>query len=149
MPLTLHNLKPKKGSRKTKKRVGRGLGSTGRYSGRGIKGQRARSGGKSGLQLKGLRGIMLSTPKKKGFTSNRVKPAVLNLSDLNKVFKDGSKVTPKILQTRKLVDKISDGVKILGNGSIEAKITLTGCAVSATAKTKIEAAGGKVIIDKK
>ena len=149
MPLTLHNLKPKKGSRKTKKRVGRGLGSTGRYSGRGIKGQRSRSGGKSGLQLRGLRGIMLSTPKKKGFNSNRPKPVVLNLSDLNKVFKYGSKVTPKILQTRKLIDKISNGVKILGNGSIAIKITLSGCTVSMAAKQKIETAGGTVIVDKK
>jgi large subunit ribosomal protein L15 len=145
MPLSLHSLQPKKGSRKSKKRIGRGLGSTGRYSGRGSKGQRARSGGKSGLQLKGIRQIMLATPKKRGFTSGRLKPEVVNVSDLSKQFADGAKVTPMTLLKKGLITNGDQGVKILGNGSIAIKVTVTDCAVSVTAKTKIEKAGGTVV----
>lgn len=147
MALTLHNLKPKKGSRKRKKRVGRGDASgSGTYSGRGRKGQRARSGGKSGLQLKGIRKIMLAQPKKRGFKSNRPSPAVVNLRDLNKHFADGAKVTPKALQKKGLVEDISAGVKILGKGDIGLKLTVEGCQLSASAKEKIESAGGTVVL---
>ncbi len=148
MPLTLNTIHPKKGSRKAKKRVGRGLASTGRYSGRGIKGQRSRSGGKSGLALKGIRQIMLAIPKKKGFKSGRPKAQVVNVAMLNRHFKPGVKVTPKLLVQKELISNATDPVKILGTGSIAIAITLTDCKVSDSAKKKIEDAGGTVIISK-
>jgi len=148
MPLSLNSIRPKKGSRKSKKRIGRGLGSTGRYSGRGIKGQRSRSGGKSGLALKGLRQVMLATPKQKGFKSGRPKAQVVNVSTINKTFKGGVKVTPKLLVQKELISTTAKPVKILGTGSIAIAVTVTGCNVSEAAKKKIEAAGGTVIISK-
>ena len=148
MALTLHSIQPKKGSRKTKKRVGRGLASKGRYSGRGIKGQRSRSGGKSGLQLKGIRKIMLSTPKNRGFKSGRTPAEVVNVSTISKHFKEGAKITPKTLLAKSLVSDISNGVKVLGAGSIAIKVTVTGCRVSEAAQKKIEAAGGTVVLNK-
>lgn len=146
MSLSLHSLQPKKGSRKSKKRVGRGLGSTGRYSGRGIKGQRSRSGGKSGLKLKGLRKIMLSIPKKRGFKSGRLKPEVVNVADISKNFADGAKISPKTLLKKGLITHGDQGVKILGDGAIAIKVTVADCAVSGAAKTKIEEAGGTVVV---
>ncbi len=143
--LTLQSLRPKKGSRKTKKRVGRGLGSTGSYSGRGVKGQRARSGGRSGLKLRGLRGIMLSTPKNRGFQSIKAKPSVVNVLELAKHFANGTKVTKKLLQQKGLVTEIDSGVKILGSGEIGVALTIEGCEVSQVAKQKIEKAGGKIV----
>lgn len=145
MSLSLHTLKPKKGSRATKKRVGRGLGSKGSYSGRGVKGQRARSGGRSGLKLKGLRSLMLSTPKQRGFSSDRPKPAVVNVEDLAKAFVNGAKITPKLLLSKGLVSTTEGGVKILSTGTIGIAITIEGCTASASAKQKIEHAGGKIV----
>ncbi|MFH1253329.1 MAG: 50S ribosomal protein L15 [Candidatus Uhrbacteria bacterium] len=145
MTLALHNLKPSVGSKKTKKRVGRGLGSTGSYSGRGVKGQRARSGGRSGLQLKGLRSLMLKLPKKRGFQSLEEKPAVVNLAVLVKHFADGATVTPKLIATKKLVNSIGSGIKILGDGEIKHRLIIKGCLVSKSAEEKIKKAGGEII----
>lgn len=147
MSLSLHTIKPKSGSRKSRKRIGRGLGSTGRYSGRGVKGQRSRSGGKSGLQLKGLRKIMLSIPKKRGFKSQKPKPETVNVGVLNKLFKEGSKITPKILFDKKLISGINSGVKILGHGTIGIKVIIEGCQFSKSARVMIEKAGGTIIKD--
>lgn len=146
MALTLHSITPAKGSKKSKKRIGRGLASTGTYSGRGIKGQRARSGGRSGLQLKGIRQVMLATPKAKGFNSGRLKPEVVNVGDLSKTFAGGAKITPAALLVKGLITDGERGVKILGNGSISIKITVTDCAVSKAAQKKIEDAGGTVVL---
>lgn len=146
MALTLHTIFPKKGSRKTSKRLGRGLGSgKGTYSGRGVKGQKARSGGGNGLKKRGMRGIILAQPKARGFKSNRPTPAVVNVAVLNKHFVDGAKVNPKILQKKGLVEDISAGVKILASGELSLKLTVEECLLSAAAKEKIEKAGGKVV----
>ncbi len=145
MTLSLHTLKPKKGSRSSKKRIGRGLGSTGSYSGRGVKGQRARSGGRNGLKLQGLRSLMLSTPKNRGFKVTLPRPHVVNVGDLNTEFTNGSKVNPKILLSKRLVSDISAGVKILGTGTLKKKLSVEGCAFSESAKQKIEKAGGTII----
>jgi len=145
MTLSLHTIQPKDGSRKSKKRIGRGLGSTGRYSGRGSKGQRSRSGGKSGLKLKGIRTIMLSIPKNRGFNSNKPKAQVVNVGDLEKAFVDGSKVGLKQLLAKKLISETKTKVKILGNGKITIKLSVKECLVSEAAKAKIEKAGGEVI----
>lgn len=144
MALSLHNIKPNKGARKKSFAVGRGLSSKGTYSGRGAKGQRARSGGRAGLQLKGFRKLMLSMPKARGFTSSQPKMAVVNVSDLSKAFENGATVTPKALLEKGLVPDIAHGVKILANGEISLKVTIERCTVSASAKAKIEAAGGTV-----
>lgn len=145
MTLTLDNLKPQKGSHKEKKRVGRGLGSKGSYSGRGVKGQRARSGGRSGLQLKGLRSLMLSTPKSRGFSHAIARPLVVNVEDLAKQFTNGAKVTPKLLMKKGLISDTASGVKILGNGEIGVSLMIEDCKVSKIAKEKIEKAGGTVV----
>lgn len=142
--LTMSNLTPSKGSKKSRKRVGRGWSSKGKYSGRGSKGQRSRSGGKSGLKKKGLRLIMLNIPKKRGFKSPHAKLAVVNVSDLAKNYSDGALVTPKNLQAKGLIVSTKDGVKVLGNGEITYKLTIKDCKVSAAAKAKIEAAGGSI-----
>ncbi len=148
MTLSLHSLQPKSGSRRSKKRVGRGLASKGTYSGRGVKGQRARSGGRSGLQLKGLRPLMLATPKSRGFTVSKARPVVINIGDLAKAFANGAKVDPKILLKKGLVNDLTAGVKILGKGEIGITISVSGCLVSAAAKQKIEKAGGAIIEEK-
>jgi len=121
MTLSLHTIKPAKGAKKKKKRVGRG-GKRGTYSGRGIKGQRARSGGKRGLKRLGMRPLMEQTPKLRGFKSLKKKPEILNLKDLQNKFKDGDKITPQVLLKKGLVDKIKNGVKILGDGEIKVKL---------------------------
>ncbi len=147
MTLSLHTLKPKKGARSTAKRVGRGLGSTGSYSGRGVKGQRARSGGRAGLKLRGLRRLMLATPKKRGFRSPKAKHVILNIGDLAKAFANGAIVNPKILLKKGMLDDVSTGVKILGKGDIGIKLTVEGCFLSASAKQKIEQAGGVIVAE--
>ncbi len=145
MTLTLHTLKPKSGSKRDKKRVGRGLGSKGTYSGRGVKGQRARSGGRSGLKLKGLRPLMLATPKRRGFNVGKPRPVIVNVGDLAKIFANGAKIDPNVLLKKGLIDKIGAGVKILGKGEIGIKLSFSGCLVSASAKAKIEKAGGTFV----
>lgn len=101
MALKLHNLKPAKGATRNKKRVGRGNSSAhGNYSTRGLKGQRARSGGKGGLKLKGFKSNIQSTPKLGGFKSLKSKLAIVNIKDLEKSFENNEVITPA-----KLVNK--------------------------------------------
>ncbi|PJA47276.1 50S ribosomal protein L15 [Candidatus Uhrbacteria bacterium CG_4_9_14_3_um_filter_36_7] len=146
MSLHLHTLKPAKGSIKRKKRIGRGLASTGTYSGRGVKGQRSRSGGRNGLQKKGLRPILLNIPKSRGFKSIREKPCIVNIEQLNHLFMDGARITPDILFAKGCISDKAHGVKILGKGTIQKKFLIEHCLISASAKEKIETAGGSVLI---
>ena len=143
MALALHTLKLNRSAKKKTKRVGRG-GKRGTYSGRGIKGQRSRSGGKSGLKRLGMRQLIERTHKLKGFKSIHTKPAIVSLAALNKYFKDGDQITPKILFRKKLIDTPKYGAKILANGEVKIKLNVSGCLLSQTAKTAIEKAGGKV-----
>lgn len=145
MSLSLHTLKPSPHSKKSGKYVGRGLGSKGTYSGRGVKGQRARSGGRSGLKLRGFRKIMLSTPKLRGFSAKNPKAQVVNVGDLGKMFADGAKVTPKLLLAKGLISDANATVKVLATGDISIKVMVQDCLVSASAKAKIEQAGGSVV----
>jgi len=147
MTLALHNLKPSVGSKKTKKRIGRGLGSTGSYSGKGVKGQRARSGGRSGLRLKGMRSLMLKLPKVRGFNSLEKKVAVINLGLLAKNFLDGATVTSKLIIAKSLVKAGAKKVKILGEGELKHRLVIKGCTVSKTAEEKIKKAGGEIIAE--
>ncbi len=146
--MELHNLKPFQNSKKSKKRVGRGHGSGhGTYSTRGMKGQRARSGGKSGQKRRGMKQIMLRIPKLRGIKSIHPKALVVNVGKLNEMFVDGDTVTPKNLEAKKLVTAKQGGksvIKILGTGSLQKQLTIEGCTVSESAKKKIEAAKGMV-----
>ena len=143
--LHLGNLKPSKGSRTTFKRVGRGHGTgRGTTAGRGTKGQRARTGGRKGLMKWSLRRLIMSLPKKRGFKSIHAKPVNINLFDLA-VFPDGVTITVGLLTEKGVIDNAHHGVKVLGEGSAK-KLTLKGLLVSASAKAKIEKAGGSVLI---
>lgn len=142
MAMQLHTIKANKGSRKGKKRVGRGLASKGTTAGRGSKGQRARSGGKSGLKMKGLRQTLLRVPKTRGFKSQALSPAVVQLDELNDV--ELKIVSPKTLKAAGLVKVTRAGVKILSRGDIKKAVQVKGCKVSKAAKEKIEKAGGSV-----
>ena len=141
--LSLHTIKPAKNSQKKHKQIGRG-GKRGSYSGKGIKGQKARSG-VSGLKRLGMRQLVEQTHKLKGFKSHNLKPEILNLDILNKNFSNDDKVSPEILKQKKLVDKIERGVKILGSGKIEIKLEVENCEVSKSAEDKIVTAGGSIL----
>lgn len=142
-----HQLKPARGSTHAKRRVGRGNASgTGTYSGRGLKGQKARAGNKprrffEGGQTKLLRRL----PRKKGFFNRfRVEYAPVNLSQLN-VFDAGTEVTPELLKQRRVLRNLNKPVKVLATGEIDRALTVTANRFSITAKEKIQAAGGTVI----
>jgi len=142
MSLSLHTIQPSQGSKTKKRRVGRG-GKRGSYSGKGLKGQNARSGA-SGMRRRAIRHLMESTPKLRGFKSQKPRPEIVNLGELNDKLKTGDTVTPKFLFDKKLINHTKTGAKILGNGDIKIKLEISDCQVSASAKEKIEKAGGKV-----
>lgn len=145
--LKLSELKPHKGATKSRKTVGRGLGSGhGTYSGRGAKGQKARSGSSIPTGFEGGRmPIQRQLPKRRGFTSRNVKVTVLNLDDLNEQFKAGDTVNPKVLYNFGLIKSPSFEVKILSSGEIKKALIFEKIKVSAQAREKIEKAGGKII----
>ena len=143
--MKLNELHPSEGSRHARKRVGRGTSSGfGKTSGRGQKGQHARSGGNTRLGFEGGQMPLFRTMPKRGFKNiNRKEYAIVNLDDLNK-FKDGSEVTVETLKENGLVKKELSGVKLLGNGELKVKLTVKVNKVSASAKQAVEAAGGTV-----
>jgi large subunit ribosomal protein L15 len=142
--LKLHELKPAEGSRKERNRVGRGIGSgNGKTSGRGQKGQKARSGGGVRPGFEGGQTPLFQRLPKRGFTNiNRKEYAIVNLEKLNR-FEDGTEVTPELLLETGVVSKLKAGIKVLGNGTIEKKLTVKAHKFSSSAKEAIEAAGGK------
>ena len=141
--MQLHELKPNHKLKK-KKRVGRG-GKRGTYSGRGIKGQKSRSGSKRKPGFEGGRTpLWRQLPKKKGFKSIHSKPMAINLNILEKKFSDGDLITPRELLKKGLIDNIKLGAKILGQGEITKKLIVKNCLISKSAKEKIEKAGGKI-----
>ncbi|MBB6284321.1 50S ribosomal protein L15 [Geobacillus subterraneus] len=142
--MKLHELQPAPGSRKKAVRVGRGIGSgNGKTSGRGHKGQKARSGGGVRLGFEGGQTPLFRRLPKRGFTNiNRKEYAVVNLDKLN-IFEDGTEVTPELLLETGVISKLKSGVKILGKGQIEKKLTVKAHKFSTSAKEAIEAAGGK------
>ncbi|EUJ33886.1 50S ribosomal protein L15 [Listeria floridensis FSL S10-1187] len=142
--MKLHELKPAEGSRKERNRVGRGTGSgNGKTSGRGHKGQKARSGGGVRLGFEGGQLPLFRRIPKRGFTNiNRKEFAIVNLDVLNR-FEDGTEVTPELLIETGVVRNAKSGIKILSNGSIEKKLTVKANKFSTAAKEAIEAAGGK------
>ncbi|MCD4704868.1 50S ribosomal protein L15 [bacterium] len=144
--LTLSNLKVKKSAKSKKQRRGRGNASgRGNYSGRGMKGQRSRSGGKSGLKRMGMKKIIAQLPKLRGFNRNSDKVAIVNLSDLERKFKDGEEVNIKKLLKLGLIDSIKNGVKILGKGVLNKKLKIKAHSFSKSAQEAIIKAGGEII----
>jgi large subunit ribosomal protein L15 len=144
--LTLSNLQVQKGAKKKKIRRGRGNASGyGNYSGRGMKGQRSRSGGKSGLKRLGMKKLIIQLPKKRGFNRTSRRFNVINLNILEQKFKEGEQITFKKLAALGLISKPRDGVKILAKGDIKKKLTVKAHSFSKSAKEAIIKAGGKVI----
>ena len=142
--MKLHELKPAEGATSARKRLGRGIGSgLGKTSGKGHKGAKARSGGGKRPGFEGGQMPLTMRLPKRGFTNNfRKEYVAINVSRLE-VFDDGATVTPVELIEMGIIKKIEDGVKIMGNGEITKKLTVQANKFTATAKEKIEAAGGK------
>jgi large subunit ribosomal protein L15 len=141
--MDLHTLSREPGSKHRRKRVGRGMGSgTGKTSGKGHKGQMARKGGKHKAGFEGGQMRLVRRLPKRGFT-NPARTAYLgvNVSALN-AFDAEAEVTPEIIIAAGLANGRHDGIKILGVGTIDRKLSVTAHAFSAAARTKIEAAGG-------
>jgi large subunit ribosomal protein L15 len=142
-----NNIAPAPGSRKARKRVGRGNGSGhGTYSGRGCKGQKARAGnnktrpGFEGGQLP----LIKRLPRKRGFTNIfRTEYSTVNIGELSK-FESGSEVTPEIMKAAGIIKSLARPIKILADGAIDRPLTIKAHKFSASARAKIEAAGGKV-----
>jgi large subunit ribosomal protein L15 len=154
--LNLSNLKPAQ-ARRNRKRIGRGMGSgKGRYSGRGIKGQKARSG--SHKMRPGFEGgqmpVYMRLGKQRGPHSADAMPmgpfrthtAAVNVRELERVFDDGAEVTVEALVEKRLVRNKRVDVKILGEGELKKKLNVTAHAASKTAREKIEGAGGKLTL---
>ena len=143
--MKLYNIHPTEGATKTRKRVGRGVGSgLGKTSGRGEKGQKARSGYSHKPGFEGGQLPLYRRLPKRGFSNAmfKTKYAVINLSDLNKFEKDAV-VTPELLKEMGLIKNQLDGIKVLGNGTLEKKLVVKAHKFSDVAKEQIEKLGGK------
>ena len=144
--MKLHELRPQDGGTKKRKRVGRGTSSGyGKTSGRGHKGQKARSGGGVRPGFEGGQMPLIRRLPKRGFTNVFAKEyAIINVEDLNR-FEENTVVTPELLIANGVVKrgKAIDGIKVLGDGEINKKLTVKAHKFSKTAAEKIEAAGGK------
>lgn len=142
--MKLHELTPAEGSRQTRKRVGRGIGSgTGKTAGKGHKGQNARSGGGVRPGFEGGQNPIYRRLPKRGFNNiSRKEYAIVNLTELGK-FAAGTEVTPELLFESGIVKNPRDGIKILGNGELSVQLTVKANKFSQSAVDKIQAAGGK------
>ncbi len=145
--IQLHDLKPVPGSKKRRKRVGRGIGSGhGKTAGRGTKGQKARDtipprfeGGQTPIHRR--------LPVRVGFKNiNRTEYAIVNVGTLAARFEPNAEITPGLLLKKRIIRKLKDGLKVLGEGEINFPITVRAHAISQSARAKIEAAGGQVIL---
>ena len=141
--MKLHELQATEGSRDVKFRKGRGIGSgNGKTAGKGHKGQNARSGGGVALGFEGGQMPLWRRLPKRGFKNvNRVEYAVVNVEDLNR-FKEGTVVNPALLHEAGLIGKELCGVKVLGRGKLEVKLTVQAAKFSKAAEEAIKAAGG-------
>ena len=142
--MRLHELSPAPGSAKKAFRVGRGAGSgNGKTAGKGHKGQNARSGGGVRPGFEGGQMPLQRRIPKRGFNNIFAKQyAIVNVSDLNR-FEDGAVVDGEALVNAGILNKVYDGVKVLGNGELNKKLTVNAVKFTASAKQKIEEAGGK------
>ncbi|MCL4239449.1 MAG: 50S ribosomal protein L15 [Anaerolineae bacterium] len=145
--MKLHDLRPDKGATKPRKRVGRGISAgQGKTAGRGTKGQGARRGGGKGAYFEGGQlPLVRRLPFKRGFTNIfRVEYQEVNLESLARVFSDGETITPQTLAAKGLIKKADEPVVILGDGDLNARLTVSAHRFSKSAQEKIEAAGGSV-----
>lgn len=143
--MRLENL-PKSNETKARKRVGRGPGSgMGKTSTRGENGQKSRSGASISAWFQGGQTPLYRRIPKRGFNNARfeTKFATINLDVINKYFNDGETVSPEVLKERGIIKKQLCGIKVLGNGTLEKKVTVKANRFSSKAVSKIEAAGGK------
>ena len=143
--MKLHELKPAFGATTAPKRLGRGVGSgLGKTSGKGHKGAKARSGGGKRPGFEGGQMPLVRRLPKRGFYNRfRIEYVAINVDRLE-VFEDGATVTPVELIEYGIIKKIGDGIKIMGSGELTKKLTVQASKFTASAKEKIEAAGGKV-----
>jgi len=142
--MNLHELKPNPGSTKNRKRLGRGTATgQGKTAGRGMNGQKSRSGGGVRPGFEGGQMPLYRRLPKRGFTNIfGTQFAEINVEVLNK-FEDGAEITPELLKSEGIVKKQLDGIKVLGNGELAKKLTVKAHKFSKSAVEKIEAAGGK------
>lgn len=142
--MRLHDLRPASGSTKNRKRIGRGTGSgTGTTAGRGMNGQNSRSGGGVRPGFEGGQMPLFRRLPKRGFTNrNKKQWAIVNIEALN-AFDNETVITPELLIESGHVRKLNDGLKILGDGALEKKLTVKANKFTQSAINKIEAAGGK------
>lgn len=142
--MRIEDIKPAEGSRKNKKRVGRGFGSGhGKTSCKGHKGQKARSGGQKGAGFEGGQMPLQRRIPKRGFKNNfKTEYAIINLDTID-ALKEDAVITPELLIEKGVIKDMKDGLKVLGNGSIQRPVAIKANAFSASATAKIEAAGGK------
>ena len=144
--MKLHELERNPGAKTERRRVGRGMGSgLGKTSGRGEKGQKARSGVSIPATFEGGQLPLYRRLPKRGFSNSdfKIRYATINVSDLNR-FKDGTVVTPELLKETGVLKNQLDGVKILGDGELEKKLTIKAHKFSASAVEKIEKSGSKI-----
>ena len=142
--MSLESLKPARGAVKSKRRIGRGPGSGwGKTAGRGHKGAKSRSGYSRRYGFEGGQMPLIRRLPKRGFVNNFAKElATVNVRDLER-FPEGTVVTPELLQTTGLIRKLGDGLKVLGDGELKKNLVVQAHRFSATARAKIEAAGGR------
>jgi len=142
--MKLHELSPAPGSKKERKRIGRGTSSgTGKTAGRGHKGQNSRSGGGVRPGFEGGQNPLYRRLPKRGFVNpTRKEYAIVNIEELNN-FAENTEVTPELLKEQGIVKDTKSGIKILGNGDVTVKLTVKANKFSQSAVEKIEAAGGK------
>ena len=144
--MKLHELERNRAAKHDRRRVGRGMGSgLGKTSGRGEKGQKARSGVSIPATFEGGQLPLYRRLPKRGFSNSdfKIRYATINVSDLNK-FEDGTVVTPELLRETGILKNQLDGVKILGNGEIEKKLTVKANKFSKSAVEKLEKSGSKI-----
>lgn len=146
MELSPNTIKPARGAKRhSHKQVGRGNGSgKGTMSGRGGKGQTARSGGKHRTELRGMRASLLKIPKLRGFHSIKSAMETVTLRDLDRVALENKEITPVYLKEMGVIGKPQNGVKIVASGAVTKKLNIAGCKASKKAIDLIEKAGGKI-----
>lgn len=145
MPLAPHTIKPARRSSRKKKRVGRGNSSgKGTYSGRGLKGQKSRSGGKRGLKRRGFKQSLQKVPKVRGFKSVRSKAQTVTLRVLEKIAEEGKEINPLFLEQKGAIKSSKNPIKIVATGKLKKKLEIKGCLASRKAIQIIEKLDGNV-----
>jgi len=138
-------IKAKKSSQRKRVRVGRGNASgKGNYSARGMKGQRARSGGKGGLRQLGFKAQLQKVPKSRGFNSIAIKPQAVSLGQLEKLAEKYDVITLAILKKERIISRVQSGAKVISNGILTKKLTLKNILATKTALQAIEKVGGTI-----